>query len=264
MKTITLKKPFPMLPYKFNKFDGAYAYVDEDGGFEGPLNDFLSFSWDGAIYWMPKPLGDQFLPFLDKWFKENTKDMVFECGDECVSNCFLYKHTKNGLAIVDTCVDADSIGEKLFADFKAYTDHENGAITELSDCHLVDNLNLNRDMNDNTPESLLFFYEEGLLNDGILMYDLQYYTEKFNLDKTKPIVITGTFSVNRDELAETMRKNGFTIADKVTSDCVLWCGEKPGATKLKAAEKAGVEIITPADLIRRYIDNQDNDSRPSW
>lgn len=264
METLIIKKPFSLLEHKFNKFDGTYAYVDEDGGFEGPLNEFLNFSWDGDIYWMPKQLGDQFLPFLDKWFNENTENMVFECGDECVSNCFLYKHTKNGLAIVDTCVDCDSLAEQLFAEFKAYSNHDSNAIRMLSDCHLVDNLDLNRDMNDNTPENLLFFYEEGLLNDGILMYSLRYYSERFDLDKSKPIVITGTFSRKREELADTLRSAGFKIADTVTSDCVLWCGEKPGATKIKAAEKLGVEIIKPVDLINRYIENEQQSSKPRW
>ena len=63
------------------------------------------------------------------------------------------------------------------------------------------------------------------------------------------IVVSGNFSISREELKELIAKNGGKCTGSVSSNTTyLVAGEKPGPEKIKKAEKLGVRIISEEEL----------------
>lgn len=65
----------------------------------------------------------------------------------------------------------------------------------------------------------------------------------------KTIVISGTYSISRDEMKSLIEKHGGKISSSVSArTSFLLAGEKPGPEKVKKAESLGVEIVNEARL----------------
>ena len=65
----------------------------------------------------------------------------------------------------------------------------------------------------------------------------------------KTIVISGTYSISRDEMKALIEKHGGKISSSVSArTSFLLAGEKPGPEKVKKAESLGVEIVNEARL----------------
>ena len=63
----------------------------------------------------------------------------------------------------------------------------------------------------------------------------------------KTIVVSGNFSVSRDEIKELITRNGGKNSSSVSGKTsYLLAGEKPGPEKIKKAQNLGVEIIDEA------------------
>lgn len=185
--------------------------------------------------------------------------MSFDDSDDGISNCLLYANTKTGMVFIDPYCDNDSIIDELFDEFKLIHPDVSG-IKEMYDCHLDDHLYLGRDMDNDAMQ--IFLYEEGFLTDNMLFKHFDNVLNELELDNSRPIVLTGTFSLKRDELKDLLEDNGFTVSEKVTASSWLWVGDKPGASKLKAAKKHNVEITQPIDLMKLYVEKVENDNRP--
>ena len=65
----------------------------------------------------------------------------------------------------------------------------------------------------------------------------------------KTVVISGTYSISRDEMKALIEKHGGKISSSVSArTSFLLAGEKPGPEKVKKAESLGVEIVNEARL----------------
>ncbi|MDY2707001.1 MAG: BRCT domain-containing protein, partial [Candidatus Cryptobacteroides sp.] len=63
----------------------------------------------------------------------------------------------------------------------------------------------------------------------------------------KSIVISGTFSISRDEMKALIEANGGRNSGSISSKTAfLLAGEKPGPEKLRKAESLGVKVIDEA------------------
>lgn len=74
----------------------------------------------------------------------------------------------------------------------------------------------------------------------------------------KTIVVSGNFSVSRDEIKELITRNGGKNSSSVSGKTsFLLAGEKPGPEKIRKAEALGVEIIGEDEFFRRIGDGRD-------
>lgn len=254
-----IKKPFDLFTKdSFAKpFDGVLACVDDENMDEKltsqklftHLKESLNFSWDGTIHWFSNTNATKFIEFAQEWFEENYENMSADMDDYSISNCLLYVRTQTGIAFVDTQRDLNSEIDNLVDSFhKVYGDE---GYLYYDDCHLIDNLKFGRNSADKGDEALKFWVEEGFLTDKVFFYANKDFFNNNRQDK--PIVLTGTFSISRDEIKSIMGNKGFTFSDQLTSDCWLWVGDKPGANKLTKASKKGVKISTTNEIIDTFF-----------
>ena len=74
-------------------------------------------------------------------------------------------------------------------------------------------------------------------------------TAASNALEGKTIVISGNFSISRDEMKALIEANGGKNSSSVSSKTSwLLAGSKPGPEKLKKAAELGVSVISEADL----------------
>lgn len=65
------------------------------------------------------------------------------------------------------------------------------------------------------------------------------------------IVVTGVFDEPRSEIESRLRKKGFDVANSVTkSTNYILAGNKPGSTKIKAANKFNIQILSYKDIFK--------------
>ena len=74
----------------------------------------------------------------------------------------------------------------------------------------------------------------------------------------KTIVISGNFSISRDEMKALIEKHGGKNSSSVSGRTTyLLAGSKPGPEKLKKADQLGISIIAEEDLMRMIEDGGD-------
>ena len=72
----------------------------------------------------------------------------------------------------------------------------------------------------------------------------------------KTIVISGNFSISRDDMKALITSHGGKNSGSVSGKTAyLLAGEKPGPEKIKKAESLGVEIISE-EQFREIINNE--------
>lgn len=255
-----IRKPFDLFTKQaFAKpFDGFLTCVDDENMDEdfnskklfSHLKDALNFSWDGSIHWFPDSSAQKFLEFAEQWFEKNYKNMSADMDDNSVSNCLLYVKTKTGMAFVDTQRDVNSeIDELVFSFEKSYPD-DTGYLY-YDDCHLIDNLKFGRNSVGDGDKTLKFWVEEGFLTDKVF-----FYTEKDffkNLPKDKTVILTGTFGISREEIVSITKEMNLSFSDKLTADCWLWVGDKPGARKLTEAKEKGAKVSNINEIMDEFF-----------
>jgi hypothetical protein len=256
-----IKKSFDLFSKEafVKPFDGVLVCVDDENMDEDKLNsqkvfnhlkESLNFSWDGTIHWFPDASAQKFLEFAQQWFEENYENMSADMDDNSISNCLLYVKTKTGMAFVDTQRDVNSeIDDLVDAFYKTYPDDSGYLVYD--DCHLVDNLKFGRDSIVDGDQILKFWVEEGFLTDKVFFYAEEDFFEDH--DKDKEIVLTGTFSISREEIKSTLENMDFKFSDKLTSDSWLWVGDKPGNKKIVEASQKGVRISTIVDIMNSFF-----------
>ena len=90
-----------------------------------------------------------------------------------------------------------------------------------------------------------------LKDHGLNMEYLQEVEEKENF-KDKTFVITGTLSINRDELRNKIENFGGKVSDSVSKKTnYLILGENPGS-KYEKAQKLGIKILKEDDLMKMF------------
>ena len=210
-------------------------------------------SWDGEFWWMPKEVGEQFIPFAEKWYQEHFEEISNNYSNENdngFSDVLFYMRSNNGLFILDPVyVDFGSSAEQLMADFIKEYSIEEDVIKNYEDAHMIDNISFDRVKNEPKKFDLLKqLIAEDVLNDSVIFNSFYNYFDSTPTDLK--IVLTGTFSQERSEIKSILKEAGLTVIDKVnSSDCWLWTGEKVGNNKINDAKKYGTKISTPYELI---------------
>jgi hypothetical protein len=214
------------------------------------LISYISYSWDGEIYWFKNQYKDDVLLHLKEWFaKENNHE---DEGDDFeIINCFLLKETPNGLALIDTQTDMSSTIEDFLETLKSKI--PNIEYFKYADCHLIDHLYLGRAMVDDEFKAFYFMYQEKIINSSFLLNgNINCYLGQVE----ENIVLTGTFDVPREKIVDNLTvHNKYTTKDSVDSNSWLWIGDKPGNAKLKKAQEKNVKISTVDDLIEMCLKN---------
>lgn len=218
------------------------------------LINYLSYSWDGEIYWFSDKFKDNVLSELKEWFKNESNHE--DSDDFDIYNCFLIKETPNGLALIDTQTDMSSTIESFLEVIKE-------KIPEIeyfkySDCHLIDHLYLGRNMVNNEFEEFYFMYKEKIIDNSFFLKGFDYKEYRDLLDKSKNIVLTGTFDLEREYIVDTLKRNGYSIKDKIDVDSWLWIGNKPGNNKIKEAKEKNIKMSTIDELIDMSFENYMN------
>ena len=82
------------------------------------------------------------------------------------------------------------------------------------------------------------------------------------------IVISGNFSISRDEMKALIESNGGKNSSSVSGKTsFLLAGEKPGPEKMKKAEELGVRIVSEADFMEMIpqpaVPEEEDDTEPN-
>lgn len=256
-------------------FDGCFVVLNKDdvemsdGGDFKPNRlvtllpeCFNNYDWGGEFWFIPKEYSQQFLSFADTWHKKLTQEIESQGfdneNDNGISESLFYMHTPNGLFVLDTTyVDFGSHSSELVKEFINENNISEGVIRSHDDCHMVSNINIPRFYRDiSTQEFFKFLVEENVLSDDVFISSLKHSIGKNTLITDKKIVMTGTFSREREAIKEVLIGLGFKVADKVTgADCWLWTGQKTGQNKIAAAQKFGAKVSNVAELLDELFIN---------
>ena len=67
----------------------------------------------------------------------------------------------------------------------------------------------------------------------------------------KTIVISGNFTISREELKALIERNGGKVGSSISGNTTyMIAGEKSGPSKMQKAQKLGVEVISEEDFYR--------------
>ncbi len=116
------------------------------------------------------------------------------------------------------------------------------------------------EVGEKVAESIIAYFAEP--RHTVLVQELRGFGLNFEEDETKTgkvsdklnnniIVITGNFSVSREDIKDIISKNGGKNSGSVSGNTTyLLAGEKPGPEKMKKAEKLGIRIISEEDFYK--------------
>jgi NAD-dependent DNA ligase len=248
-----IQTPFSILTYTFKKpFDGAFVAHEDNSPPPVDLANMINDSWDGQILWLAHAQAQVLMAYADNWFQENLTDMkVVESW--LPANCLIYQKTPHGMLFCDTQGEMGSTMDKMFESFSALHPDINLHEYFIADCHLADNLFFGRDSCVNAESFLTLLYQEGVLSENIFDTQLAEALAMIEDIDERSIVLTGTFSVSREEMQEALEDSGFSVAQSVTKNSWLWCGKKPGMAKVKKAQQMNLEISTIPDLMQWFL-----------
>jgi len=258
-------------------YDRVYVSVEADSFLEN--NDFtlseknikklfsvINHSWDGDVYWFSDKKA--VLESLDVWFqKAENHPSVDDLG---ISNLFLIKETPGGLCLIDTQLDMSS---NIDCFLEALEEKNPGISYEhYSDSHLIDNMKLGRDSQQNEFDTLYLLYKEKVIDasyflKGISAFSLddsksEYY-EILPSDKT--IVITGKLACERSEVLSELEEAGYMCSDTITHNAWLWYGDKVGKNKIEAAKEKNITCSSIDEVMdlcyHKYLSNKHKSSK---
>ena len=113
------------------------------------------------------------------------------------------------------------------------------------------------DIGDVIADSVLDFFADGVNSDTIdrlkaagLKFEMDAPAQKLSATlEGKTIVISGNFSISRDEMKALIAAHGGKNSGSISGKTAyLLAGEKPGPEKIKKAETLGVSIISENDF----------------
>jgi len=145
----------------------------------------------------------------------------------------------------------ETVAKKLAKSFKNIDNLSSASISEISDVH---------DIGYKIAENVKSFFSD---NDNIELIDRLYrYGLKFEIEEDinvvetnilegKSFLVSGSFSISRDELKNLIESNGGRNVSSVSKSLnFLIAGEKMGAEKLKKASELNIKIITEEDFMK--------------
>lgn len=253
----------------FHKFDGVLMVINMEttqsvddimsGDHIGFLENETSFSWDGAMFWFKRGLGEKFLSFADKWFEEHYEDLTDDMNDDGLSNILLYAHTKTGMVFVDTQRDMNSVIDTIVNEFlkiENVDDSDMATFFAYDDCHLIDNLCFGRDMNTHGNQVMYFLYQEGFLDETIL-FNALYNNYEPNVGYS--VAIVGDFCVENHLIEDAIEScEALTLLDVPNKNTWVWVGDNVSEEDLESL-KANYKLISPiADVVKKVFEESFN------
>jgi DNA ligase (NAD+) len=124
------------------------------------------------------------------------------------------------------------------------------------------------DIGEVIADSVLAFFADGVNSDTIerlktagLQFQIEKEAEQLSDTlKGKTIVISGNFSISRDEMKALIAAHGGKNSGSVSGKTAfLLAGEKAGPEKLKKAESLGVRIITEKEFMEEVLGQTPNE-----
>jgi DNA ligase (NAD+) len=124
------------------------------------------------------------------------------------------------------------------------------------------------DIGEVIADSVLAFFADGVNSDTIerlktagLQFQMEKEAEQLSDTlKGKTIVISGNFSISRDEMKALIAAHGGKNSGSVSGKTAfLLAGEKAGPEKLKKAESLGVRIITEKEFMEEVLGQTPNE-----
>jgi DNA ligase (NAD+) len=118
------------------------------------------------------------------------------------------------------------------------------------------------DIGDVIADSVLAFFADGVNSDTIdrlkaagLKFETEKEAEQLSENlKGKTVVISGNFSISRDEMKALIAAHGGKNSGSVSGKTAfLLAGEKAGPEKLKKAESLGVRIISEKEFMEEIL-----------
>jgi hypothetical protein len=253
----------------FHKFDGVLMVINMEttqsvddimsGDHIGFLENETGFSWDGAMFWFKRGLGEKFLAFADKWFEENYEDLTDDMNDDGLSNILLYAQTKTGMVFVDTQRDMNSVIDTIVNEFlkiENVDDSDMSTFFAYDDCHLIDNLCFGRDMNTHGNQVMYFLYQEGFLDETIL-FNALYNNYEPNMGYS--VAVVGDFCVETHIIENAIEAcEGLTLLDVPNKNTWVWVGDNVSEEDLESL-KANYKLISPiADVVKKVFEESFN------
>ena len=131
-----------------------------------------------------------------------------------------------------------------------------GNVDALADASLEQLLDV-RDVGDVIARSVYFYFRDerhlsdiARLKDAGLRFSMEAERAVSEALAGKTIVISGNFSISRDEMKKLIEANGGKNSSSVSGKTTfLLAGSKPGPEKIKKAEELGVRIISEEELM---------------
>jgi hypothetical protein len=253
----------------FHKFDGVLMVINMEttqsvddimsGDHIGFLENETGFSWDGAMFWFKRGLGEKFLAFADKWFEENYEDLTDDMNDDGLSNILLYAQTKTGMVFVDTQRDMNSVIDTIVNEFltlENVDDSDMSTFFAYDDCHLIDNLCFGRDMNTHGNQVLYFLYQEGFLDETIFFNSLY---NNYEPNVGYSVAIVGDFCVENHLIEGAIEAcDALTLLDVPNKNTWVWVGDNVSKEDLESLE-ANYKLISPiSDVVKKVFEESFN------
>lgn len=211
----------------------------------------LNYSWDGAIFWFSHELAQSFFDFIDNWYKTHVDELTDEMIGEGVSNLVFYMNTKNGMVFIDTQRDMDSVVDTIIQEFESTMGIKlnDSNFISYDDCHLTDNLVFGRDTNVSGNNTLLFLYDEGLLNESIFLYGLLNDSpENVSYD----VLLDGKFFEDKQTIIDNLDDTCIKITKKLKKDTWVWLGRNVSQEKIDEYLKKNVKVSSMSEVIHYF------------
>ena len=258
-----------LTPYFFAKsFDGYIGVFNEENlDFDKTSNkkellayveDQINTAWDGTIFWLNHELGQQFFKYITEWYQTHKDELSDDMVSNGVSNLILYMNTKNGIAFVDTQKDMNSVFDEILSQFQAtgIELNQNNHII-YDDSHLINNLVFGRDTDINGNMSMLFLYDEGLLNEKVLFHGL------LNKPPTKQyeLMLIGSFFVDKKEIIEDLSFNdsSLTFVEKANKNTWILYGNGVSENKIVKLKNKGFKVSSINQAVHYFHDKYFNE-----
>lgn len=254
----------------FNKFDGALMVVNMettrnvDAIMANEHIAFLEsetcFSWDGAIFWFKGDLGRKFLTYADNWFQKNHEDLTDEMYGDGLSNILLYAYTKTGMAFVDTQRDMDSVIDQIVSEFLKVENIDRQDMSlyfSYDDSHLIDNLCFGRDVNTDGNKILYFLYEEGFLDESIMINSLY---NNYDSGTHYSVYLAGDFYETTDVLEDAIDVcDSLTLLNTHDKNAWVWVGNNVSEEELVMLKDNSKKVSTIRDVVKEIFEKNFND-----
>lgn len=242
-------------------FAVSYDWKSDQEFIDSLGSQILNYSYDGAIYWIPKEVANRFLSELEVWFVKPENQHIYI--DSGLSNCLIIRETPNGLCILDATMDFGSTFDGFFASFvSSLADELREQTLVVEDSHLIDHLYLGRGCVTNEKDVFLKLYQEKVLNELFFFndsldkdsMDLEAFVEDLGTNK---VVLLGNFqSIEKScNVVEFLAELGLTVVPEMSEDTIVLVGgfNHTVLDGFREIENLGLEVYSLDKFIETAI-----------